>query len=54
MLLKIMVSWDVTPWIYLFIYGLVNKIFSSSDYLVLNDRVLNESWIGKDVEAIIA
>jgi hypothetical protein len=35
---------------FLFVYGLFNDAVSSSDYIAWNDRMINERWIGKDVE----
>jgi hypothetical protein len=36
----------------IFIYGLFNDALSSSDYIVLNDRMINEWWIRMDVEEV--
>jgi hypothetical protein len=35
---------------YLFVYGLFNDAVSSSDYIASNDGMINEYWIGKDME----
>jgi hypothetical protein len=35
--------------IYLFIYCVFNDAVSSSKYIALSDRIINESWIGKEV-----
>jgi hypothetical protein len=33
-----------------FICGLCNDAVSASDYVLLHDRMINELWIGRDVE----
>lgn len=35
---------------YLFIYCLFSETVSCSDYVALNDRMINEWWGGKDVK----
>jgi hypothetical protein len=32
------------------VYGLFNDAVSSTDYKLPDDRMINESWIGKDME----
>jgi hypothetical protein len=34
----------------IFICGSLNDAASSSDYMASNDRVINEQWLGKDME----
>jgi len=34
--------------------GLFNNIAEWSHFMVLDDRMINEEWSGKDVEVIIA